>query len=116
MRGQSNTAVDTGLVWFVRVCVCVCVCVFMCVCVCLCIYVCVCVCVHVCVCVCVFLFFFFLFLDASLLHHQLCCLPLPPTHVRVLGIKPTSSGGRKRQFVVKKYVFFFCLRLLVAIF
>ena len=27
MRGQSNAAVDTGLVWFVCVCVCVCVCV-----------------------------------------------------------------------------------------
>ena len=93
------------------------VCVCVCLCVCLCIYVCVCVCVRVCVCVCVCLFSFsFFFLDASLLHHQLYCLPLPPTHVRVVGIKPTSSGGKKRQFVVKKYVIFFCLRLLVATF
>ena len=87
----------------------------LCVCVCLCL----CVFMYVCVCVCVFfvcVFFLFFFKDANLLHHQLYCLPLPPTHVRVLGIKPTSSGGKKRQFVVKKYVIFFCLRLLVATF
>ena len=109
--------------------------------VCVCVCVSVCVCIYVCVCVFVcfsflssfffssfFFFFFFsfffsfifsfifLFLDASLLHHQLYCLPFPPTHVHVLGIKLTSSGGKKRQFVMKKDVIFFCLRLLVAIF